>query len=87
MKVDASRLLLRLSGRFSAAEASAGDGIKLTVALASLLPLETRLESLEVYFVECYARLDWTSFCHGGVTGLLLRCLWNKLSLEESHLR
>lgn len=55
MKVDASRLLLRLSGKFSAAEASAGDGVKLTVALASSLPLETRLETLEVNVV-CESR-------------------------------
>ncbi|CAN0192432.1 unnamed protein product, partial [Scytosiphon promiscuus] len=50
VKVDASRRLMRLSGRFSAPEASAGDGLKLTVALASLLPLETRLETLELNF-------------------------------------
>lgn len=48
MTVDASRLLLRLSGRFSDAEASAGDGLVLRVALLSLLPLETRLEGIEV---------------------------------------
>ncbi|CAM9580402.1 unnamed protein product [Ectocarpus sp. 13 AM-2016] len=45
--VDASLLLLRLSGRFSAAEASAGDGLALRVALMSLLPLDTRLEAIE----------------------------------------
>ncbi|CAM9549331.1 unnamed protein product, partial [Ectocarpus sp. 4 AP-2014] len=45
--VDASLLLLRLSGRFSAAEASAGDGLVLRVALMSLLPLDTRLEAIE----------------------------------------
>lgn len=48
MTVDASRLLVRLSGRFSAAEASAGDGLVLRIALLSLLPLETRLEGIEV---------------------------------------
>ncbi|CAN0027179.1 unnamed protein product [Ectocarpus sp. 6 AP-2014] len=45
--VDDSLLLLRLSGRFSAAEASAGDGLALRVALMSLLPLDTRLEAIE----------------------------------------
>lgn len=45
--MDASRLLLRLSGRFSVAEASAGDGLTLRVALMSLLPLDMRLEAVE----------------------------------------
>ncbi|CAN0086336.1 unnamed protein product [Ectocarpus fasciculatus] len=50
VSVDASRLLLRLSGRFSAAEASAGDGLTLRVALMSLLPLDMRLEAVELTF-------------------------------------
>ena len=48
VEVDASRLVAKVSARFSTAEASAGDPIYLGVALLSLLPVDARLESLEV---------------------------------------
>lgn len=46
--MDASRLVMKLSGRFSASEASAGNGVTLRMALLSLMPLEARLETIEV---------------------------------------
>lgn len=46
--MDASRLVLKLSSRFSMPEASAGDEVSMRLGLLSLLPLDTRLETLEV---------------------------------------
>lgn len=46
--MDGSRLVMRLSGKFRRKEASPGDTVVLTVGLLSLLPLETRMDSLEV---------------------------------------
>lgn len=45
---DGSRLVMRLSGKFSCREASPGDRVTLTVGVLSLLPVETSLESLQV---------------------------------------
>lgn len=70
MTVDSSRILLRLAGRFSAAEASAGDGLVLRVAVLSLLPLETCLDGIEVGAgIFCF----WWCFCLEG-SRFLLSC-------------
>lgn len=46
--VDGSRLVMRISGKFSASEASPGDGVSLNVGLLSLLPLDFRLAKIQV---------------------------------------
>lgn len=48
LEVDGSRLVAKVSAKFSSGEVSPGDAISVQVALLSLLPVDARLESLEV---------------------------------------
>lgn len=47
-KVDKTRLVMRVSGKFCAKEASSGDVVTMNVGLLSFLPVELELEGLEV---------------------------------------
>lgn len=60
--VDSSRLVMRLSGKFSTKEASSGDLVTLSVGLLSLLPVELNLEALEVR-IWLSGAVDGSSFC------------------------